>query len=543
MKKILTHIITLTPLLFFTLLLLILVAMKMLNGVIVPAWLAWIIGLGWAVMAMDYALRFELFKQIGGLFIIFLAAILLTGALVPFPHIEEAPRIASDQLVETFESTWNAVYQGKLFASISPKQIISDTLRGLGRIDPFRGGRIFMLAVFGFSVAASLLFPYAPPKRQSLKSARVYWGRLGTLLFAVTVFAAHLELLQILTRTRAVTGPNLLENLTGVWLGFVLFIPVQWAYASLAERRSRESPRFNVLGVGVDAVNMNDCCTTFEQIIAADPPADEPAMARALGVAGIVAARRDPQLQRILNRCVLNTPDGMPLVWLGKLYGYEQIERVYGPDLLRDVCAFSAGPIDTEGYGAKTALVGRVYRASRGDKGEETNAEHESRSTQADSSNRSTRGWKHYFYGAAPGIVEKLRVELERKHPDIQIVGIKCPPFRPLTADEERELIEEVAAVKPDIFWIGISTPKQLYLMDEFRKKLDCKIICPVGYAFDVNAGVEIDAPDWVKYAGLQWLHRGIKQPRLWKRYLPDNPRFVFETVLQILRLKKYPMG
>lgn len=138
--------------------------------------------------------------------------------------------------------------------------------------------------------------------------------------------------------------------------------------------------------------------------------------------------------------------------------------------------------------------------------------------------------------------MEKLQAELERKHPDIQIVGIKCPPFRPLTADEERALVAEIAAVKPDIFWIGISTPKQLYLMDAFRQKLDCKIICPVGYAFDVNAGVEIDAPDWVKYAGLQWLHRGIKQPRLWKRYLPDNPRFVFEVLLQILRLKKYPM-
>ncbi len=569
MKRLLSNIIVFIPWLFFTLLLLVLVAMQVWDGVLVPTWLAWLIGLGWAIVALDYALRFELFKQIGGLFIILLAIVLVIGATVPLPRIEAAPRVASDQLVDAFESTWNAVYQGKLFRHFSPKQMISDTLRGFGRVDPFRGGRMFMLALFGFSVAASLLFPYEPPKRRSLAAARNYWRRLGGLLLAASAFAAHLELLQVLTRTRTVTVPNLIENLVGVWLGFILFVPVQWAYAALAERRRHQSRRFNVLGVGVDAVNMQDCCAIFEDIITADPPRTEPAMASALGVAGIVAARRDPKLQRILNRCVLNTPDGMPLVWLGKLYGYEQIERVYGPDLLRDICAYSAEDQSEAGIDNR---VGRAHRASRSESDEsapiqrETDIDPQSRlgesprpTGQAHEGDtevappegqapscptpiRAVRRWKHYFYGAAPGIVEKLQAELERKHPDIQIVGIKCPPFRPLTADEERALVAEIAAVKPDIFWIGISTPKQLYLMDAFRQKLDCKIICPVGYAFDVNAGVEIDAPDWVKYAGLQWLHRGIKQPRLWKRYLPDNPRFVFEVLLQILRLKKYPM-
>jgi N-acetylglucosaminyldiphosphoundecaprenol N-acetyl-beta-D-mannosaminyltransferase len=218
-------------------------------------------------------------------------------------------------------------------------------------------------------------------------------------------------------------------------------------------------------------------------------------MTSALGVAGIVAARRNPRLQRILNESVLNTPDGVPLVWLGKLFGYKNISRVYGPDLLREVCAYGVD-----------------------------------------------KGWKHYFYGAAPGVVEKLKAALEAKHPAIDIAGIYCPPFRPLTEAEEAELIAEVAVCQPDIFWVGISTPKQLYFMDQMKDKLACKIICPVGYAFDVNAGVEQDAPDWIKYSGFQWLHRAIKQPRLWKRYLPDNPRFMIEVFLQIFRLRSYPM-
>jgi N-acetylglucosaminyldiphosphoundecaprenol N-acetyl-beta-D-mannosaminyltransferase len=218
-------------------------------------------------------------------------------------------------------------------------------------------------------------------------------------------------------------------------------------------------------------------------------------MTTAMGVAGIVETRRKQNLQRILNESVLNTPDGMPLVWLGKLFGQRRIERVYGPDLLRDACAY----------------------------GED-------------------KGWRHYFWGAAPGIVEKLKEVLEKKHPKIEISGICCPPFRPLTPEEEDALVEEVNASNTDIFWIGISTPKQLYFMDHIRNRLKCKIICPVGYAFDVNAGVEKDAPDWIKYAGLQWLHRGIKQPRLWKRYLPDNPMFIIKVFGQMLRLKKFPM-
>ncbi|MDD3277045.1 MAG: WecB/TagA/CpsF family glycosyltransferase, partial [Kiritimatiellales bacterium] len=313
------------------------------------------------------------------------------------------------------------------------------------------------------------------------------------------------------------------DSCVGLLIGLLTFIPVHLFYLWLAEHRAKGSSRFNVLGVGVDAVCMDDCLKLFEDIISDELPLQKSGikdqrsdqnspisdsrpltsgchngravMTSALGVAGIVEARRNQKLQRILNESVLNTPDGMPLVWLGKLFGYQQIERVYGPDLLRDVCAYSE-----------------------------------------------CRGWKHFFYGAAPGIVDKLKADLERKHPDIQIAGIYCPPFRPLTPEEEADLIAQVAEAKPDIFWIGISTPKQLYFMDQMRDKLDCKIICPVGYAFDVNAGVQEDAPDWAKYSGFQWLHRAIKQPRLWKRYLPDNPRFMFEAVLQILHLKKYPM-
>ncbi|MDD3276571.1 MAG: WecB/TagA/CpsF family glycosyltransferase [Kiritimatiellales bacterium] len=549
--KILNKLLDALPLLLFTLILSGLLLVRILAGMVLPVWGAWGLGICWGIMAFDYLLRAELFKQIGGFAVMLLAVLILIGALIPQDQIVLYPRMASEQLVHQMESTWNAVYTGNIFKTYSLKQQLIDYGASLGDLDPFRHGKMILFGLLGFALAVCYLFPIEPLKRgkgrllkhrwrDSLKSelndpasgrmnlnegaarlnAKVsYVGRFGLLFACGTLFALQIELLQVLSPTRMVTARSVLDSCFGFLIGLLVFVPVHYIYSFLAEHRAKGSPRFNVLGVGVDAVCMDDCLKLFEDIISGESSLQKsevkrqtseglnsdlrsptsgrhrPAMTSALGVAGIVEARRNPKMQRILNESVLNTPDGMPLVWLGKLFGYQQIERVYGPDLLRDVCAYSA-----------------------------------------------SRGWKHFFYGAAPGIVDKLKAELERKHPDIQIAGIYCPPFRPLTSQEEADLIAQVAVAKPDIFWIGISTPKQLYFMDQMRNKLDCKIICPVGYAFDVNAGVQEDAPDWAKYSGFQWLHRAIKQPRLWKRYLPDNPRFMFEAALQVLHLKKYPM-
>ena len=251
-------------------------------------------------------------------------------------------------------------------------------------------------------------------------------------------------------------------------------------------------PRFNVLGVGIDAVDMADTILVFERVIGGN---ESPGYICPMGVAGIMEARRSPELKRILNKALLNTPDGMPLVWLGKLFGHKNIRRVYGPDVMRDVCAYSVD-----------------------------------------------KGWTHFLYGGGPGLAETLRGRLEAKHPGIQITGTFCPPFRDLTDDEEQSLIRRIDELRPDIFWVGISTPRQLYFAGRMLGRLNTKVIAPVGYAFDVNAGTKNDSPDWIKKSGFQWLHRALTDSRLWKRYMQDNPRFVGEILLQLLKLRKYPM-
>ncbi len=253
----------------------------------------------------------------------------------------------------------------------------------------------------------------------------------------------------------------------------------------------KEHNRVNILGIIVDAVDMSKAIDLIENHLRDD----RKGYCCALGVAGIMEARREPRLRAILNRSFLNTPDGMPLVWLARLLGFRHIRRVYGPDLMRDVCAYSAD-----------------------------------------------KGWKHFLYGGRPGLVDQLQQALEKRNPGIQIVGTYTPPFRDLNEQEADELIRMTEQTQPDIFWVGVSTPRQLYFMGDYLERLHAKVICPVGYAFDVNAGVKKDAPEWAKKSGLQWLHRAVTDPRLWKRYMQDNPRFVWEVLLQLCRLKSYPV-
>lgn len=205
-------------------------------------------------------------------------------------------------------------------------------------------------------------------------------------------------------------------------------------------------------------------------------------------------AQANPAFRSVLNNSFLTVPDGMPLVWLGHLRGWRGMNRVYGPDFMLTVCRMSV-----------------------------------------------QRGYRHFLYGGAEGVAEELAQSLKQRIPGLQIVGTYTPPFRPLNAGEEAELRSLVTACKPDIVWVGLSTPKQEKFMAQYLGTLDTALMIGVGAAFDIHTGRIKDAPSWMKYAGLQWLHRLVQEPRrLWKRYLLNNPRFVILTVLQLAGIRKY---
>ena len=140
-------------------------------------------------------------------------------------------------------------------------------------------------------------------------------------------------------------------------------------------------------------------------------------------------------------------------------------------------------------------------------------------------------------------MAEQLRDNLTKRFPKLQVVGCYTPPFRPLNAEEAKQLQEMVRAAQPDILWIGLSTPKQEKFMAEFLPRLDVTLMIGVGAAFDFHSGRVKQAPRWMQRTGLEWFYRLCQEPRrLAKRYLRNNPLFMVKIAGQLCGLKKYPL-
>jgi N-acetylglucosaminyldiphosphoundecaprenol N-acetyl-beta-D-mannosaminyltransferase len=132
---------------------------------------------------------------------------------------------------------------------------------------------------------------------------------------------------------------------------------------------------------------------------------------------------------------------------------------------------------------------------------------------------------------------------LEERYPGINIVGMFTPPFRPLNGDEERALVEQVDSCRPDIIWVGLSTPKQERFMASYLPKLNTPLMVGVGAAFDFHSGRVKQAPRWMQRSGTEWFYRLCQEPRrLWKRYLKNNPLFIGRVMMQKCGMRKYSL-
>lgn len=251
-------------------------------------------------------------------------------------------------------------------------------------------------------------------------------------------------------------------------------------------------PRVNVLGVGVSAIQLYEAT----QLIIRAAKDRVRGYVTVTGVAGISEAQSEPALRAIFNHAYLVTPDGMPMTWIGRAAGHASMDRVYGPDLMIQIFA-----------------------------------------------NTRDGSVRHFFYGGKESVAEELRVALESRFPGVCICGTYTPPFRPLAVGEIDDLRRQVSAARPDILWVGISTPKQEKFMAEYAEKLDVGLMIGVGAAFDYHSGRQPQAPYWMQRAGLEWLFRLSREPRrLAVRYLVGNPLFVGRWLAQATGLRRYDL-
>ncbi|HEY1578311.1 MAG TPA: WecB/TagA/CpsF family glycosyltransferase [Terracidiphilus sp.] len=385
----------------------------------------------------------------------------------------------------------------QICAPIFPAVLASSALLALtvsGNYAMVALGRVRPVAVINIGAAVAMGFVVA-----WLLPGTGIWAIIGArMAFASIASLVYIPLIQMLRigvspshsragdgQSRIKRGPRL-DNL----LDFVPDVSHRMAGGTASQSALGRGDCADVLGVRVEAVGMSGALAKIESGLK-NRIKGYICMA---GVHGIMEAQRSPAVLKAYADSWMNLPDGMPMVWVGKWQGHNSIERVTGPDLMLE-----------------------IFRR------------------------RQFAQFSHFLYGGKPGIAQKLADNMSRQFPWVRIVGTHTPPFRDLTPDEERDLISTLRRLKPSIIWIGISTPRQELFMQRYLPLLETSLVFGVGAAFDYHTGRIKDCAEWVKRAGLQWLHRLIQDPRhlLW-RYVRNNPAFICQIGLQVMGLRNY---
>jgi N-acetylglucosaminyldiphosphoundecaprenol N-acetyl-beta-D-mannosaminyltransferase len=198
------------------------------------------------------------------------------------------------------------------------------------------------------------------------------------------------------------------------------------------------------------------------------------------------------EFKSVVNNADLVIPDGRPLSWAQKLLGHSEAEQVRGQDIMNSICQQS---------GTKNLNIG-------------------------------------LYGGSSDELLLQVVTALKASYPDIKIPFSYSPPFRPLTDEEDQGMIRKINDSNVNVLFVGIGCPKQERWMAEHKDSLNC-VMLGVGAAYDFIAGSKKHAPRWMQRVGLEWLFRLCSEPqRLWKRYLQQNPRFIYYFTKQLINHK-----
>ena len=244
------------------------------------------------------------------------------------------------------------------------------------------------------------------------------------------------------------------------------------------------SCEFRILGTRVHPIEMEDVLDHMEGWVRSP---ERGRFIVASGMHGLMEAHRDPRVWTILNRADLYVVDGFSLLWLARHRGFRLRQRVCGADLLMAFCA----------------------RASR-------------------------EGYRVFFYGDTEAVLSRLCERLANDYPGLRVAGTYAPPFRPMTQEEDEEVVRLITLAAPDVIWVGLGLPKQESWIIEHRDRLDVPVFVGVGAAFKFVGGTVRRAPRWVGEHGLEWIWRFVHEPRrLWRRALLDVPTFLWLVFLE----------
>lgn len=240
----------------------------------------------------------------------------------------------------------------------------------------------------------------------------------------------------------------------------------------------------SILGVNVSATSYNDTLLQVRKLL----QSKQKAYICVAAVHLIMECQQDTNLKKGVNRAKLVTPDGMPLVWLLKLYGHAKVERVYGPTLMRKICSLAQK---------------NKYRI--------------------------------FLLGGHTHQSQQIANQLKKDFPGIKIVGSQDTP-NPQQSVYNAQLVQHVNHTRADIVFIGMGCPHQERFMIQNRSILTPTMLIGVGAAFDFLTNRKKQAPEFIQKSGFEWLFRLIQEPRrLWYRYTITNLKFIQLLAIQLI--------
>lgn len=237
-------------------------------------------------------------------------------------------------------------------------------------------------------------------------------------------------------------------------------------------------PQIALFGMSIDSLNMQESVSAILEWCRA------PRERRCLyvvtpNVDHTVMFQTNPALRDAYAGAALVLADGAPVVWASRLLGRRLPERVAGSDLA-------------------PALLKRATADGQ--------------------------SLRVFLLGAAPGVAERAAANIERRWPQVEVVGVLSPPlgFETSVAENQR-IYSAIAAVQPDLVLLGLGAPKQELWIHDHADQIQAKVALCVGATIDFLAGEKSRAPRWMRRCGLEWFHRLATEPgRLAKRYLRD---------------------
>jgi len=205
----------------------------------------------------------------------------------------------------------------------------------------------------------------------------------------------------------------------------------------------------------------------------------------------LTVAKENPLFKKVLKKAYLVIADGMPLVWTQKKKGFEEAQRVSGPDLMLELCQL------------------------------------------CEKNNHSI-----FLLGTDEETLQKLSCTFREQFPKLKIAGHFAPDRLPENPQFDEELARKINASGASFLFVGLGCPKQEFWCSTFAPHLN-SISIGVGAAFDFHSGKKKRPPLWVQHFGLEWCYRLLSEPgRLWKRYLISNTQFIYLSMIDLLKSK-----